>query len=243
MASGFRRQRPLIIDRHQSLRPRPNLRIPTTQTKDMSDLMSQHSVENRQLVTLLRERGTIPAHETVPEDSLFHQEVDYPVAKSQDDQGLLTPSVKMIMKETRIGALPSPSYVTQSPVFGGSSGPSTSPISPTTLRLRPSKSSPKQPITVYGKHHSVISEKVVPKLPPAVSRFAGPFAGVPEQSRIPGDLAIQVSKKVEVTHDRPLEDEYWTRDLPAVPGQSHSSSPVHSKDQKQKGKESKHPLE
>ena len=39
-----------------------------------SQLMTQHSLEHRTLVTLLRERGTILDDEHVPEDSLFHAE-------------------------------------------------------------------------------------------------------------------------------------------------------------------------
>ena len=37
---------------------------------------------------------------------------------------------------------------------------------------------------------------------PQITRFAGPFSGVPMEPAAPQEVVIQVSKEVEITHDR-----------------------------------------
>jgi len=85
--------------RRRSVQPRPYHPADRKASDDFeghpSQLMSQHSIEHRTLVTLLRERGTILDHERLPEDSLFHEDAD------KDEYH--TPS-STTPKETRVGA-------------------------------------------------------------------------------------------------------------------------------------------
>lgn len=85
--------------RRRSMQPGPYQQTDRKASDDFeghpSQLMSQHSIEHRTLVTLLRERGAILDHERLPEDSLFHEDAD------RDEYH--TPS-SSTPKETRVGA-------------------------------------------------------------------------------------------------------------------------------------------
>lgn len=107
-----------------------------------SQLMSQHSIEHRTLITLLRERGTILDHERLPEDSLFTDDAD-----KEEDR---TPP-GTAPRETRVGA------------YHHDDGDEEMGFGST----HPSKQSP---IPLAAKRNSGYSEKIFgSKLPTAVS--------------------------------------------------------------------------
>ncbi|KAG7562707.1 hypothetical protein FFLO_01867 [Filobasidium floriforme] len=158
---------------------------------DASQLMTQHSMEHRTLVTLLRERGTILDHERVPEDALFY---DNPV---RDDRGASS-TTATTPKETRVGRYDHNDDEETGYGFGSPSS-----AYPTETSTVPYGFSSPAPPSTSAKRQSSYSEKIFgSKLPSAISRFAGPFAGVPVEPTTPQEVVIQVSKEVEVTHDR-----------------------------------------
>jgi hypothetical protein len=123
---------------------------------DASQLMTQHSMEHRTLVTLLRERGTILENERVPEDALFYDDA------IRDDRR--APSTNTTTpKETRIGRYDHNDFDEETG-FG-----STPPTETSTVPY--GFSSPSVPSTSAAKRTSSYSEKIFgSKLPSAVSR-------------------------------------------------------------------------
>jgi hypothetical protein len=126
---------------------------------DASQLMTQHSMEHRTLVTLLRERGTILDHERVPEDTLFY---DNPI---RDDRGGASSTTATTPKETRVGRYDHNDDEETGYGFGSPSS-----AYPTETSTVPYGFSSPAPPSTSAKRQSSYSEKIFgSKLPSAVS--------------------------------------------------------------------------
>lgn len=125
--------------------------------EDPSQLMTQHSIEHRTLVTLLRERGTIAEDERVPEDALFYSE------PSGHQHGAPSTSAST-PKETRVGRYDHGDFESESGYGFQPAESSSVPVLPAIPTM------PVAPTAMSAKRGSSYSEKIFgSKLPSAVS--------------------------------------------------------------------------